>query len=138
MSSEHDGQAVDPLGRAAVVTVAAARIGIGAAALADTRRALELLGFERPGGATVTLARMVGGRDVALGLHALAGASDPVELRRAALIGGLVDGVDTLAFAGALVGRKGIDRTAIANAPLGAAAAVASIWALRRLRRAGR
>ena len=76
--------APDPLARAAVLAVAGGRVAIGLGAFFATRKALGLLGFERPGGATVALARLAGGRDIALGLHALAASSDRRRLREAA------------------------------------------------------
>jgi len=123
----------DPLARAMVLAVAAGRLAIGAGALLATRRALGVLGFDRPGGATVALARLAGGRDIALGLHALAAGSDRRRLREAAALGAFVDAGDAFAFAAALASRDGIDRTAALNAPLGASAALAGVWALKRL-----
>lgn len=123
----------DPLARTGALAIAAARIGIGVGAFALTRRALRGLGFKRPSGATVALARLAGGRDIALGLHALSAATDRERLREATALGVLVDAGDAVAFAAALAARDGIDRTAAVNAPLGAAAAVAGIWVLSRL-----
>ncbi len=123
----------DPTARAAVLAVAAGRLAIGAGAFAATRRALAALGFAAPDGATVALARLAGGRDVALALGAFAAAGDRDRLREAAALGALVDAGDALAFGAALARRDGIDRTAALNAPLGAAAAAIGIWALRRL-----
>jgi hypothetical protein len=123
----------DPLARAAVLAIAAARIGIGVGAFAFTRRALAALGFQRPHGATLALARLAGGRDIALGLHALAARKERERLREAAALGALVDAGDAVAFGAALAGRQGIDRTAALNAPLGLAAALLGAWALRRL-----
>ena len=113
--------------------VAAGRIGIGIGAFFATRRALGLLGFEAPGGATVALARLAGGRDIALGLHALAAGDDRKRLREAAALGAFVDAGDAVAFGTALARRDGIDRTAALNVPLGAAAALVGAWALNRL-----
>jgi hypothetical protein len=123
----------DPLARNAVLAVAAGRLAIGIGAFFATRRALGALGFDEPSGATVALARLAGGRDLALAAHAFAVANDPVRLREAAAIGAAVDAGDAIAFGTALVTRDGIDRTAAMNAPLGAAAAAFGLWALRRL-----
>lgn len=123
----------DPLARSAALAIAAARLGIGIGTSALTRRALRGLGFERPSGATVALARLAGGRDIALGLHALAARDDRDRLREATALGILVDGGDAAAFAAALARRDGIDRTAAINAPLGAAAAIVGAWILSRL-----
>ena len=75
---------IDPLGRAAATAIAAARIGIGIGAFAFTRPALGALGFDRPDGRSVALARLAGGRDVVLGMHALAVRDDRARLREAA------------------------------------------------------
>lgn len=125
--------AVESIPRLAVLAVAAGRLGIGLGAFLTTRRALAALGFDEPGGATVALARLAGGRDLALAAHAFAVADDPARLREAAAIGAAVDAGDAIAFGVALIARDGIDRTAAINAPLGAAAAAVGVWALRRL-----
>lgn len=123
----------DSLARALVLAVACGRIAIGVGAFFATRRALGALGFNEPSGAAVALARLAGGRDMALGLHALAIRDDRDALRQAAAIGAAVDAGDAIAFGTALATRDGIDRTAALNAPLGAGAAAAGLWALRRL-----
>jgi hypothetical protein len=127
------GTSSDPLSRLVVLGVASGRLAIGLGAFFATRRALGALGFDQPSGATVALARLAGGRDLALAAHAFAVAGDRDRLREAAAIGAAVDAGDAIAFATALATRDGIDRTAAMNAPLGAAAAVLGIWALRRL-----
>lgn len=123
----------DPLARTLVLGVAAGRVAIGVGAFFFTRRALAALGFDQPSGAAVALARLAGGRDIALGLHALAVRDDRAALRQSAAIGAGVDAGDAIAFGAALVARDGIDRTAALNAPLGASAAIAGLWGLRRL-----
>jgi hypothetical protein len=81
----------------------------------------------------VALARLAGGRDIALGLHTLAAADDPQRLRQATAIGALVDAGDALAF-GAVLGDGGpARRTALLNVPIAAGAALAGAWAVRRL-----
>jgi hypothetical protein len=123
----------DALARALLLAVAAGRIAIGTGAFFATRRALAALGFEEPGGAAVALARLAGGRDIALGVAALRAGSDRDALREAAAIGAFVDAGDAIAFAAALARRDGIDRTAALNVPIAGSAVVAGIWALRRL-----
>lgn len=124
---------IDPLARSAAVTIACGRIGIGVATFGFTRVALAKLGFERPDPSTVALARLAGGRDIALGLHALSAARDPDRLREATLLGAIVDAGDAVAFGAGLRAGPGARRTALKNATLGAAAAVAGAWVLRRL-----
>lgn len=130
---EQDGAApIDPLARSGAIAIALARVGIGIAALALTWPALSALGFERPGAAGVALARLAGGRDVALGLHALAAGGERRRLREATALGAAVDLGDAVAFA-ALGADPGARATALRNAPLGAVAALAGAWIYRRL-----
>lgn len=125
----------DRLARLTATSISAARIGIGIAALGFTRPALRALGFGEPDGTTVAMARLAGGRDIALGAHGLLSGGDPEQLRRATLLGTAVDAGDAFAFAAALAGRDGIDRGAWMNLPLAASAVVAGTWAAARLRR---
>lgn len=130
-----NSQPADPLARGAAIAIACGRIGIGIGAFGLTRKALAGLGFDRPDGTSVALARLAGSRDIALGLHALGAVSggDRERLREATLLGALVDGADALSFGAALISRDGIDRTALINAPLATGAALAGAWALSRL-----
>ena len=125
----------DDLARLGATAIAAGRIGIGIGAMFLTRPALKALGFTEPDGATVALARLAGGRDIALGLHGLSVRNDPDELRKSVLLGAAVDAGDAAAFAAALVGRDGIDRTAAMNVPIAGAAVIAGAFVAMRLRR---
>ena len=123
---------VDPLGRQAVLAIASGRIAIGAGALIGTRPALKLLGFPEPDAAGLALARMAGGRDLAIGLLALAAREDRKALRIAALAGAAVDASDAIAFG--LAARDPIARRAgLGGIVLGSAAAIGGAWAWRRL-----
>ncbi len=125
----------DSLARAGAIAIAATRIGIGIGALALTRPALGLLGFENADGATVALARMAGARDIALGVQGLLTRDDAEGLRKATILARAVDAGDAFAFAAALVNRDGIDRTALKNLPIAGGAVVAGGWLAARLRR---
>jgi hypothetical protein len=127
----------DQLGRYGAVTIATTRIGIGIGAMFFTRTALKGLGFNDPDGATVVLARLAGGRDIALGIHGLLVRDDPARLRESSLLGAAVDGGDAAAFGAALVTRDGIDRTALMNLPIAGLAVVAGTWVAARLRGSG-
>ncbi len=129
---------VDPLARAGAGFLALGRIGLGVGIVAFTRPALRALGFPEPDGSSLTLARLAGGRDIAMGIHGWISRDDPGELRRSVLLGAAVDAGDALAFSAALAGREGIDRTALINAPLAASAAAMGGLMARRLRRAPR
>jgi hypothetical protein len=124
----------DKLARLGAIAIAAGRIGIGIGALAFTRPALSVLGFDDPQGGTVALARMAGVRDIALGLHALAVRDDAVALGQASVLGAAVDAGDAFAFGAGLVARDGIDRTAVMNLPIASSAVIAGAWVSSRLR----
>jgi hypothetical protein len=126
---------IDPLARSAALAIAWARIGIGVGTFGFTRPALAMLGFERPDATTVTLARLAGGRDIALGIHALSAAADRDSLREATLLGALVDVGDAVAFGAAAIHHPRGRRAAVQNAALGAAAAVGGALVLARLSR---
>lgn len=125
----------DRLARLGATAIAAGRIAIGIGAAGLTRPALRALGFPEPDGATVALARLAGGRDIALGLHGLSVRNDPAELRRSVLLGAAVDAGDAAAFTAALIRGDGIDRTAAMNVPIAGAAVLAGTWVAARLRR---
>jgi hypothetical protein len=122
----------DPLARQAVLGIAAGRIAIGVGAVFATRPALRALGFAEIDTAGAALGRIAGGRDIALGLLALAARDDRRALRIAALAGAAVDAADAVTFATAardpLARRAGV--TGILS---GSAAAITGVWAWRRL-----
>lgn len=125
--------APDPLARAAVVSVAVGRIGIGIGGFAFTGRALEALGFGQTNGAPAALVRIAGIRDIALGLYGLSAGSDRERLREAAALGAFVDAGDAVAFGTAMVRRDGIDRAAAISVPMALGATALGAWALTRL-----
>jgi hypothetical protein len=123
---------IDPLGRQAVLAIAAARIGIGIGALLVTRPALKALGFAGVDAAGTALGRIAGGRDIALGLLALAARDDRGALRIAALAGAAVDASDAVTFG--IAAKDPVARRAgIGGLVSGSVAALAGAWAWRRL-----
>ncbi len=122
----------DPLARAAVVGIAAGRIGIGVGALLATRPALKTLGFEASDTSTRALARLAGSRDIALGLLTIAVRDDRVALREATAAAAAVDLGDAVCFA--IAGRDpAAGRAAVQGILSGGAAAAVGAWAIRRL-----
>jgi len=118
--------------RSLTLTIAAGRIGLGIGAIAATRPALRALGFERTDATAESLAKLVGGRDIALGLLALGARDDAAALRRATLVGAGADAADALVFA--LAGRNPeLRRAGVSGALSGASAALAGLWAYRGL-----
>ena len=125
----------DPLARSAAIAIAAGRLGLGLAICAFTRQALAGLGFERPDAGTIALARLAGGRDVALGLHGLAARDDDARLAESSAIGTMVDAGDGAAFLAAWLAKDGIgDRAAAINLPLIAGAVASGAVVTARLR----
>jgi hypothetical protein len=122
----------DPRARQTVLAIAGARITIGVGALLVTRPALKLLGFAETDAAGLALGRIAGGRDIALGLLALAARDDRKALRIAALAGAAVDASDAVAFG--VAARDPVARRAgIGGVLSGSAAAITGAWAWRRL-----
>jgi hypothetical protein len=123
---------IDPLGRQTVLAIATGRIAIGLGALFATRPALKVLGFPETDAVGLALGRIAGGRDVALGLLALAAHDDRRALRIAALAGAAVDASDAITFG--LAAKDPIARRAgIGGVVSGSAAALGGAWAWRRL-----
>ncbi len=122
----------DPLARAAVLGIAAGRTVIGVGALLATRPALKALGFEATDTSTRALARIAGGRDIALGLLTIAARDDRAALREATATAAAVDLGDAIAFA--IAGRDpAAGRAAVQGVLSGGAAALVGAWAARRL-----
>jgi hypothetical protein len=122
----------DPLARAAVLGVAGGRIAIGVAALLATRPALKVLGFEASDTSARALARIAGGRDIALGLLTFAARDDRERLREAAALATAVDLGDAICFG--IAGRDpAAGRAAVQGVLSGGGATVVGAWAIRRL-----
>jgi hypothetical protein len=122
----------EPLPRQTVLALAGARIVIGLGALLVTRPALRALGFGETDAAGTALGRIAGGRDVALGVLALAARDDRKALRIAALAGAAVDAADAVTFG--LAAKDPVARRAgVLGTLSGGAAALTGAWAWRRL-----
>lgn len=121
------------MGRQTALTLAAGRVAIGASALLATRPALRALGFGDAGARARALAKLAGSRDLVLGLLTLASRDDRRTLATVVLTGAALDAADAIALAIASAEPK--TRTAgLGGASSGAAAALAGLWAWRRLR----
>jgi hypothetical protein len=122
----------DPLARTAVLGIAAGRITIGVGAMFATRPALKALGFESTDTSARALARLAGGRDIALGLLTFAARDDRAALREATAVSAAVDLGDAISFA--IAGRDpAAGRAAVQGVLAGGAATIVGAWALRRL-----
>jgi hypothetical protein len=122
----------DPLARATVLGIAGGRIAIGVGALAATRPALKVLGFEASDTSARALTRIAGGRDIAIGLLTLAARDDRARLREVAALAAAVDLGDAICFG--IAGRDpAAGRAAVQGILSGGTAALVGAWAVRRL-----
>jgi hypothetical protein len=122
----------DPLARTAVLGIAAGRIGIGIGALLATRPALKVLGFDATDTSARALARIAGGRDIALGVLTFATREDRVALREVTAVAAGVDLGDAIAFG--IAGRDpAAGRAAVQGILTAGAATIVGAWATRRL-----
>lgn len=121
--------ATDGTARKVVVAIAAGRFAIGLGALLRTRPALRALGFPETDAAGRSLARLAGGRDLALAALVFAARKDRGALRAVALAGAAVDAGDALTLG--LAGRQDEElKLAGAGGLLsGGTAALAGAWA---------
>jgi hypothetical protein len=126
------GRRIDPLGRRGALALGTARIGLGVGALFATRPTLKVLLFGETDAVGRALAKLAGGRDLALGTMALAARDDAATLRTIVLAAAILDAADAVALG--LAARDPDTRLAgLGGVASGAGAAVAGIWAWRRL-----
>lgn len=101
------------------------RLSIGIGLIAAPRKVLAALGFDRLDKQGVAVARIAGGRDIAMGTETLLALGDPGRLRRANLMNAAVDAGDAATFAVALAGgQKEVRRAAQRGLPGAALAAL--------------
>lgn len=131
---EAEPETIDSLAKSGLIGIAAARIGIGIATFGFPRQALKGLGFDEPDGADIALSRLAGGRDIALGLHALRTLGERERMREVTALGALVDLGDAVAFGAALARAGTTRRIGVRNFPLAASATLAGAYIYRRLR----
>jgi hypothetical protein len=123
---------IDPLGRQLTLALGAGRVGLGIGALFVTGPTLRAMGFGQTDGPGRALAKLAGGRDLALGLLTLASRDDAAALRTVTLAAAVLDGAD--AFSLALAARDGDSRRAgLGGVVSGGAAAIAGAYAWHRL-----
>jgi hypothetical protein len=123
---------MDLLGRRAALALGTARTGLGVGALFLTRPTLRALLFGETDGVGRALAKLAGGRDLALGLMTLAARDDVELLRTLTLSAAVLDAAD--AFALGLASRNPDTRLAgLGGVASGGGAALAGLWTWRRL-----
>jgi len=123
---------MDPLGRQIALEIGGTRVGIGVATFFATRPALRALGFGESDATGRTFARILGARDIGVGLLTLGVRDDPVALRNVMLASSCLDLADAVAF-GVAAGSPETRRPGIVGVLSGGTAAAAGFWAWRRL-----
>jgi hypothetical protein len=98
-----------------------------------TRPALRALGFPETDPSGRALAKLAGGRDIALGGLAIAARNEREALLRACIAGAAVDAGDALSFGLATARGEDLNRAGVLGALSAAAAAGAGAWAASRL-----
>jgi hypothetical protein len=109
---------MDPKARQLALAIGAGRVAMGLSILLATRPALQRMGFGATDASGQALAKLGGGRDVALGAMTLAARDDRQALRTAILVS---------------AHRPETRQAGIGGVIAGSGAAAACVWAWRRL-----
>jgi hypothetical protein len=125
-------QQTDPLARQIALGIGGSRVGLGIATFFATVPALRALGFSESDATGRGVARTLGARDVGVGALTLAMRDDPAALRNVILVSSCLDLADAVAFGVAAVNPE-TRRPGLVGVASGGAAAVAGLWAWRRL-----
>jgi hypothetical protein len=122
----------DPLARQIALGIGGSRVGIGTATFFAPRPSLQALGFSETDATGRAMAQVLGARDIAVGWLTLAVRNDPQALRSVILASSCLDLADALAF-GLAAADPQTRRPGIVGVLSGGAAAIAGLWAWRRL-----
>jgi hypothetical protein len=123
---------MDPKARQVGLQIGGSRVAIGLGALLATRPALRLLGFGNPEASGLALAKLAGGRDIAIGVLTLAARDDAQRLRTLLLVSSACDLADAVGL-GLSARHPETRRAGIGGIVSGGSAAIAGLWAARRL-----
>lgn len=123
---------IDPKTRQMALQIGASRVAIGVGTVLATRPALKALGFGHPEQTGTALAKLAGGRDIALGALTLAARDDAQRLRTLLLVSSASDLADAVAL-GLSARYPETRRAGIGGIVSGGGAALAGLWAYRRL-----
>ncbi|HEV2728383.1 MAG TPA: DUF4267 domain-containing protein [Solirubrobacterales bacterium] len=123
---------IDPKARQVALQIGASRVAMGVGIFFATRPAVRWLGFGEPGPTGQALAKLGGGRDIAIGALTLAARDDRQALRTALLVSSACDLTDAVAL-GVSARHPETRKAGIGGVLSGGAAAIAGFWAYRRL-----
>jgi hypothetical protein len=123
---------MDSKARQVALQIGASRVAMGVGIFFATRPALRRLGFGEPGRPGEALGKLGGGRDIAIGALTLAARDDRQALRTAILISSACDAADAAAL-GISARHPETRKAGIGGILSGGAAAIAGLWAYRRL-----
>ncbi len=124
----------DPTAYRLALALGAARTGLGVGALFVTGPTLKALLFGETDSVGRALAKLAGGRDLALGLLTLAARDDTAALRNLTLAAAILDAAD--AFSLGLAARDPDTRLAgLGGVASGGGAAIVGAWTAQRLGR---
>jgi hypothetical protein len=123
---------MDPRARQVSLGIGASRVAMGVGIFLATRPALRALGFGEVNAGGEALAKLGGGRDLAIGTLTLAARDDRRALRHALLVSSACDLADAVAL-GISARHPETRKAGIGGVLSGGAAAVAGLWAWRRL-----
>ena len=122
----------DPQARRLGIFLSTCRIGLGVGTLLATRPALRALGFTETDESSEALARLAGGRDLALGALTLAARNDPATFRALILAAAALDAADAFSLGHSIRNPK-TRLAGIGGLVSGGGAALAGLRAWRRL-----
>lgn len=123
---------MDRKARQVALQIGGSRVAMGLAIFLATRPALRVLGFGESDDGGRALAKLGGGRDIAIGALTLAARDDRQALRHALLVSSACDVTDAVAL-GLSARHPRTRKAGIGGVLSGSAAAVAGLWAWRRL-----
>jgi hypothetical protein len=123
---------IDPKARQVALGIGASRVAMGIGIFFATQPALRALRFGPTDASGEAVAKLGGGRDIAIGALTLAARNDREALRSALLLSSACDLADALAL-GVSARRPETRAAGIGGVLSGGAAALAGLWAWRRL-----
>jgi hypothetical protein len=123
---------MDGRARQVALQIGASRVAMGVGIFLATRPALRILGFGEVNAGGEALAKLGGGRDIAIGTLTLAARDDRQALRHALLVSSACDLADAVAL-GISARHPETRKAGIGGIVSGGAAAIAGLWAWRQL-----